>query len=286
MSVKQCLAIIAGLILLNISTILYFLYSAPPSNDSDKVIASVGSMDITKAQLDEELYVKYGQDTLKEMVDDEVIQQQAEKNNLTVTKEELEMEWRLRQLDYGYGGGNEWDEDHGMEELKLSILFEKLLTKDVEVSDEEVAAYLEENEHLYHAPDLYRVFHIVVSKREEAESVRKDLKDGAALSSLAMEYSPSDSEYDLGLISLEADTVPDSYKAALKNLREEQWSEPVEIDDGYAVLYVDQFVKGQTYTEQELNSYVSRRIGMSQLDRIASVDLFWDEGGVDWVYEQ
>ena len=283
MSVKQCCTIIAGLILLNISTILYFLYASPPKSDSE-LVASVGEMEVERAELTEELDSLYGRETLRKMVDDEVIRQLAEKNGLSVTEEELEMEWRLQQIDYG--DGTKWDEEEKLEQLRLSILFEKILTMDVEVSDEELAAYLNENNHLYDSPDLYRVFHIVSDKREGAEGIVKDLKDGADFSVLAMEYSLTDQEYDLGFISLETDIVPQSYIASLKNMEEGQWSEPVETDNGYAVLYVEKFIKGDTYTDEELHSYVKRRIGMEQLDTIASVDLFWDEAGVKWVYEQ
>ena len=287
MSVKQCSVIIIGLILLNISTVVYFLYAPAPKSDSNETVASVGNAEIKKAELIKELDSLYGRDMLKGMIDNEVIRQLASKNDLSVTEEELEMEWRLRQLDYGYGGDVERDDEKVMEQLKLSILFEKMLTKDVKVSEEEVAVYLEENEHLHQTPDLYRVYHIAVGKREEAERVIKDLTGGADFLSLAMEYSPTDyEEYDLGLISLETDTVQGSYITSLKDLKEGQWSNPIEIDNGYAVLYVEKFIEGKAYTNQELDSYVKRRIGMEQLDTIASVNLFWDEAGVQWVYEQ
>lgn len=287
MSVKKYSVIIIGLILLNISTVLYFLYGPAPKSDLNELVASVGNTEIKKAELIKELDSLYGRDTLKGMIDNEVIRQLAKKNELSVTEEELEMEWRLRQFDYGYGGDAERDDKNVMEQLKLSILFEKMLTKDVEVSKEEAAAYLKENEHLHQTPDLYRVYHIVVSKREEAERIIKDLAGGADFLSLAMEYSPTDyEEYDLGLISLEADTVPESYITSLKNLKESQWSNPIETDNGYAVLYVEKFIEGKAYTDQELDSYVKRRIGMEQLDTIAAVNLFWDEAGVKWVYDQ
>ncbi len=286
MSIKQCWAIMAGLILLNISTVLYFLYGPEPKSLPDEPVASVGKAEIHKVELAEELDVLYGRETLRKMVDEEVIRQLAEKKGLSVTDEELEMEWRLRQMDYGYGDRAEWDEEKKAEQLMLSILFEKILTMDIQVSDEELAAYLTENDHLHQSPDLYRVLHIVVGKREDAEGILEDLKDGADFSTLALEYSPSDQEYDLGLISLEADTVPEGYIASLKNMKEGQWSEPVETDNGYAVLYAEKFIEGKTYTDEELASYAKRRIGMEQLDTIASVDLFWDEAGVKWVYEQ
>ncbi len=286
MSIKQCWAIMAGLILLNIATVLYFLYGPGPKSLSDEPVASVGKAEINKAELAEELDALYGRETLRKMVDEEVIRQLAEKKGLAVTDEELVMEWRLRQMDYGYGDTAEWDEEKKMEQLMLSILFEKILTMDIQVSEEELAAYLAENDHLHQSPDLYRVLHIVVGKREDAEDILKDLKDGADFSTLALEYSPSDQEYDLGLISLEADTVPDGYIASLKNMKEGEWSEPIETDNGYAVLYAEKFIEGKTYTDEELASYAKRRIGMEQLDTIASVDLFWDEAGVKWVYEQ
>ncbi len=286
MSIKQCWAIMAGLILLNIATVLYFLYGPEPKSLSDEPVASVGKAEINKAELAEELDALYGRETLRKMVDEEVIRQLAEKKGLSVTDEELEMEWRLRQMDYGYGDTAEWDEEKKMEQLMLSILFEKILTMDIQVSEEELAAYLAENDHLHQSPDLYQVLHIVVGKREDAEDILKDLKDGADFSTLALEYSPSDQEYDLGLISLEADTVPDGYIASLKNMKEGEWSEPIETDNGYAVLYAEKFIEGKTYKDEELASYAKRRIGMEQLDTIASVDLFWDEAGVKWVYEQ
>lgn len=286
MSVKQCWAIIAGLILLNISTVLYFLYGDTSKNNLDDTVASVGDVNIKRADLADKLDLSHGRETLREMVNDEVIRQMADKNGLSVTKEEVEMERRLHQSTYGYGKEEGRDEKKLMEQLKLSILFEKILTKDVQVAAEEIERYLDENNSLFNKPDLYHVSHIIVEKKSDAENIIKDLKAGADFSALAMEYSPSDPEYDLGMLSLETDTIPTSYKVSLKNLKAGQWSEPHEVDEGYAVLYVEEFMEGKTYTAEQLEPYVKRRIAMEQLDAVAAVDLFWDEVGVKWVYEQ
>lgn len=286
MSAKQCWAIIAGLILLNITTILYFVYGEVSKSEPDKTVAAVGNVTIQQSELTEKLNSLYGHETLKEMVNNEVIRQVADKNGFSVNKEEAEMEQRLHQSTYGYGKDAGRDEEKPLEQLKLFILFEKILTKDVQVSNEEIKKYLDDNKGLFHTPDQYHVYHLIVSKRTDAENIIKDLKAGADFSALAMEYSPANQEYDLGILTLETDIIPISYKASLKNLKAGQWSEPLEVDEGYAVLFVEEFMKGKMYTAEQLKPYVKRRIAMEQLEEVVAVDFFWDEAGVKWIYGQ
>lgn len=114
--------------------------------------ASVNGVDIGKDELYEEIVKTDGGETLNTMISNEIIRQEAEKEEIEITQEELDAEMAVYQE--SYGGEEELQsavEASGLtmadltEEMENYLKIEKLIGPDIEISDEEIETYFEEN---------------------------------------------------------------------------------------------------------------------------------------------
>lgn len=291
MSGKQSTAIIAGLILLNSVTVLYFTFGTDRKGDTAEIVASVGNKEISQTAWINELKTMHGKDTLTTMINEEVLLQLAHEHRLAVSEDELKAESSIQQVLYG-ANSNSFDyigEEDFKKKLKLSILLEKFLTKDVFITDEEVNAYYKNNKSLQEFSDLYRISHIVVPKEKEANSITKELKAGKSFANLVGE-NPSkytaDIYGDLGYISLNAEVIPEEYKKAAGALGSGEWSQPIKLEEGYAILYVHDRIEKSELSFDKLKSALKRKVAMEQMNIPVSTEIFWEKYNVDWIYEK
>lgn len=289
MSGKQSSAIIAGLILLNIVTVLYFTFGADQKGDTAEVVASIGDKEISQTDWINQLETTHGKNMLKTMINEEVIFQLAHKHGLAVSEEEIKAETTIQQVLYGTNSHSlDYKSDENFEkELKLSILMEKLLTKDVIITGEEVEAYYKSDESLQMLSDLYHVSHIIVSEEKEANSITEELEAGTSFSTLAMEHSHKDKTVnvgDLGYISLDSEILPKEHKETTAALRSGEWSQPIKLEEGYAVLYMHGHIDKSELTFDKIKSTLKRKMAMEQLNTPVSAEMFWEKFDVDWIY--
>ncbi|WP_411835187.1 SurA N-terminal domain-containing protein [Peribacillus frigoritolerans] len=186
-------AIIAGLALLNLLTIIIFVIK--PLIISKTVIgeetaAKVGSKDISRDAWMNELEKRYGEDVLEEMVDKEVVKQAAEKYKVKISDEELDRELKMMKTMYGTAGQNlNKSNDQLRQEIQSSLLLEKLLTKDVSVSKTAMRNYYDNNKDIYRIPTAFHISHITTSTKKQADQVIRELEKGVSFDVLAMEKS-------------------------------------------------------------------------------------------------
>lgn len=119
------------------------------SNKGLLVAATVDGRPIFRWDLDKVLVSRYGTQTLEGMISEQLIAEQAQKAGVTVTQAELD--GRTKQLVASLGGGMSIDQllqYQGMSradfdsQLKLQLTVEKLLGKDITVTDDEVSGYI------------------------------------------------------------------------------------------------------------------------------------------------
>jgi foldase protein PrsA len=129
------------------------------------------------------------------------LQQAAEEMDLEVTDKEVDA--RLERIKKQYYGGDQKKLDKQLKEqdltleqvrtdLRSQILSEKIfndVTKDVKVTDEEIAAYYEKNKAQYTQGESRDVRHILVKTKAEAEQIRAQLAaDGSNFAALARKH--------------------------------------------------------------------------------------------------
>jgi foldase protein PrsA len=289
---KQLWIVIAGLILLNCLTLIFFLAKVKEVSGtafSEEVVASVGKSDITRQQWLNELEARYGKDVLKDMIDQKVIKEMADKYHIEVSEKDVEREYRILQTTYSSPSENKkTSERNWKEHIRNSLLQEEILTRDVKVSKKEMQAYFEKNKELFSIPDAYHVSHIIVKSSNEAENAIKELEQGSSFSVLAMERSIEEFSAnvggDIGFLIEGEERYPSEYLQVAKKLKEGAWSDPIQVEQGFAIVKLEEKIKGKTYNYDEVKQQIRREIALEQMKTSASATTFWEEAKVEWFY--
>ncbi|WP_419954810.1 peptidyl-prolyl cis-trans isomerase [Neobacillus niacini] len=289
---KQLWYVIAALILLNCLTLIFFLAKVKEINGttvSEEVVATVGKSDITRQQWLNELEARYGKDVLKDMIDQKVIKEMAAKYNIKVSEKDVEREYRILQTTYSTPSENKkTSEKKWKQHIRISLLQEEILTRDVKVSEKEMIAYFEENKELFTIPDAFHVSHIIVKSSDEAERAIKELEQGSSFSALAMERSieefSANEGGDIGYLIEGEERYPSEYLTAVKKLKEGSWSDPIQVEQGFAIVKLEGKIKGKKYSYKDVKQQIRREIALEQMKSSASAQTFWEEVKVDWFY--
>lgn len=284
--------VIAALILVNCLTIAFFLSQANMAGGtaiSGETVATIGKEAITRQEWLNELEARYGKDVLKEMIDQKVIKEMAAQYKIKVSDSEVKREFRLLQTTYNsFSQKNNTDEKKWKEQIRTSLLLEELLTKDVEVSTEELTSYYHKNKDLFNVPGAYHLSHIIVNTLEEAEQTSRELAQGSNFSTLAMERSieefSANEGGDIGYISEDDERYPMEYIETAKKLELKTYSDPLKVEQGYAIIKLEGKISGQSYSFDDVKEQIRRQIALEQMKSPASATTFWDAAEVEWFY--
>ncbi|MCH1626395.1 peptidylprolyl isomerase [Fredinandcohnia sp. SECRCQ15] len=210
------------------------------------VVASVNGEEIHKEELYKLLTDQYGTDALESLISNKIVELEVKKEKITVSDKEMDSE--LDALIEAYGGEDALKsslETQGftMEDVKDDVKFyiqtKKLLEPRVEVTDDEIKTYFEENKDSFATPEQVKASHILVEDEETAKEVKKKLDEGANFEDLAKEYSTdssAESGGDLGYFSA-GDMVEEFEKAAF-SMKIDDISNPVKTENGYHIIKV------------------------------------------------
>jgi foldase protein PrsA len=286
---NQLWIVIAALIMLNCITVAYYLSKMNGTESNEEVVAQIGKNEILRQEWLNELETRYGKDVLKDMIDQRVIEEMADKYKIKVSKEDIDREYRILQTTYSSPGENKLtSEKRWKEHIRNSLLQEEILTRDVVISDEELKRYYDENKKLYNVPTAYHLSHIIVKTEKEAKKVVSELSQGSVFSTLAMERSVEEFSANeggnIGYIIDGEERFPTVYIQTAKELKKGEYSKPVKVDGGYAVIKLEGKIDGKNYSFKEVKQQVRREIALEQMKTSTAIDAFWEEAKVEWFY--
>lgn len=300
MKVKVLWIIIIALIVSNCLLFAFFLSSNGErkvltnslllSSDviENETVAIIGDETINREQWLQELESRYGKQTLEGMVNEKVIRSMAKKYDIKANDEVIDREITMIKAMYNSSDHEVIDEKLYRKEIELNILLEKLLTKDVEIPDEDLERFYEDNKELYEIPATYHISQILVKTSDEAKQVVNELKNGSDFSTLAMEKSKDEFSASLGgsigYVSVESEHVPQIYLDTVKQLEVDEYSEPIQVDGGFVILRLNEKIEKITYTFKEVKDQIARQIALDQMSGSASVRSLWKEMDVSWFY--
>ncbi|QYX43620.1 peptidyl-prolyl cis-trans isomerase [Bacillus inaquosorum] len=283
--------VILGVLLVCCIAVAYTLTKsqagASPSGES---IATIGGKSVTREEWLKEMEDQYGKSTLEDMINVRVVEQLAKKNDLKVSKSEIDREFLLiKAVNNSFYEDEHTTEKERKDQIRYNILLEELLTRDIDISNSETKSFYNKNKELYQFDDSYRIRHIVVKDEEEAREVLKELEGGSSFEAVAAERSTDryTSPYggDLGFVTEASDNIPSAYIEEAKTLNEDEWSEePIKVSNGYAVIQLKEKLKARTFSYAEVKDQIRRQIAMDQLGDKATVKTLWKEADVSWFY--
>ncbi|PLS15140.1 peptidylprolyl isomerase [Bacillus sp. M6-12] len=290
LSRKRLWLIIAGLILLNIGTCIFWAgKSQTAASFNGEQAASVNGNVISREQWLAELEERYGKEVLEEMINQEVIFEAAKKYKITISDSELDRAVKIMKTTYAVQELKDDDNDKKLrQQAKSSLLLEELLTKDVLISEKQLKKYFEENRSQFKIPTSYRLSQIIVKKKEQAKQISEELKSGSSFAVLAMEKSTDDFTASqgghLGYISAGSERVPDNYLVEAEKIKPNKWSRPFKTEEGWVIIKLHERIKGQSYSFMRVKNQIRRQIALEQMKDSVSAKVFWDEMKVEWFY--
>ncbi|OGM12165.1 hypothetical protein A2W13_00735 [Candidatus Woesebacteria bacterium RBG_16_36_11] len=147
------------------------------------IAAIVNGKPITRLQLAQELEKQGGKQVLDSIVTQKLIDQEAKKNNIVVTQQEIDNQMTAIE-DQLKSQGTDLDtalsfqgqtRDDLINSLKMKITIEKLLGDKIQVSDEEIKSYFDQNKDSFPA-------------NSKLEDVKSQIIDTLTQSKLSTEY--------------------------------------------------------------------------------------------------
>ena len=279
--------VIAVLILLNCVTVAFLISKG--STGSSEVVAKVGKEKITRQDWLNEMESRYGKEILSELVDQKIIETAGKKYEIKISDQAVERELMVIKTMYGSSGGYQpSDEEKMREQIKSNLMLEEILTKDVKVSEKEMKGYYEQNKKQFLLPDSYHISKIVVKTKKEAEQTLKELEQGSSFAVLAMERSIDEFTANLGgdagYINKDSDHYSKDFLSTIKKLKPGKWSQPIKLEDSYAIVILHEAVKGKEYKYSDVKDQIRRQIALEQMEIPVSAKPLWDETDIEWFY--
>jgi peptidyl-prolyl cis-trans isomerase C len=235
-------------------------------------------------------------DVLERLVSERLLEEQIKKKNITVSDEEVEEKVRqlaaqqrltiddLKALLEAYGKSI----DDLREQTRLGAAYEKLIESEsagkINVTEREAKEYYEENIKQYAIPEQLRASHILISTRPtdpnsdpdkikaearaKAESLLKQIKDGADFAELARKHSACPSGKaggDLGYFT-RGKMVPEFEKAAF-SLDVGKVSGIVETSFGYHIIKATDRKKATTMSFDEAKADIIKTLERKKYEK-------------------
>lgn len=290
---RKIWTVIMVMIVVNIVVVAYVLTRnhVTASSGNNEEVATIGSDSISREEWLNKMEENHGKDTLEEMINNRVIEQLSEKYGIKVTDKEVDREFLMIKAVYNsFYEDNKTTEAEWKEQIRHNILLEELLTKDVVIPDDELEEFYQKNKDLYEFEDSYRLAHIVVKTKKEADEVIQDLEGGSSFQAVAAERSIDryTSQYggDLGFVSSKQENIPGEYIENAARLTPNEFDKnPVKVDQGYAVIQLREKLDARVFSYEEVKNQIKRQIAMEQLGDQANVKTLWDEAKVNWFFE-
>ncbi|WP_121609495.1 peptidylprolyl isomerase [Mesobacillus foraminis] len=232
---------IAGLALI----LAVFLIATAFSNKD--VVASVNGVSISKEELYSTLVKQYGASSLSALIDNKIIEQEADKKDITITDKEITEE--LQTYIDSYGGEEAFQsalEQSGLTENDVKsdvenyLKIEKLLEPEIKVTEEEMKTYFDENKESFNEQEQVEASHILLDEKKTAEEVAQKLADGQDFAELAKEYSTDASNAENGgeLGYFSKGEMAAEFEEAAFSMAKGEISDLVKTEYGYHIIKV------------------------------------------------
>ena len=181
------------------------------------------------------------------MISNKVVDLEADKAKVKVTDKEIQAE--LDKMVEQYGGQETFNmllaqngvtEDLFKEQIEQNLKVTKILEPSIEITDDEIKTYFEDNKASFDTPEQVEASHILVEDEKTAKEVKKKIDEGGDFAELAKEYSTdtqtAENGGELGYFS--TGQMVEAFDKAAFAMKVDEISDPVKTDYGYHIIKV------------------------------------------------
>lgn len=222
---------------------------------SGRVVAKADGVSVTEEELQKNLWRKYGSLVLRELLQQKLLEREAEKRGIVVTDAEVAQALKRFRLT---------DNRENRQMVRTELVLEKLANLMAEVTESEARRYYEQNKSLFQQPERVRVREITLESRENAEAIWKalQLRRGENFADLARHFSinPATRQRggDMGVIPLR-DLHP-KLQSAVKRLKVGEFSDPIEVDGEWVIIKLEAKFPEERKTFEQVREQVIARL--------------------------
>ncbi|WP_308637820.1 peptidylprolyl isomerase [Paenibacillus silvisoli] len=220
---------------------------SPLGDAGNEAVGSVNGVTITKNQLYDTMIAVGGQQTLNNLIQDELVLQEAKKKGIVISDKDAEAE--IANIKKRFPSESEFQTalqqaNMTLEDLKKQIpaqlRIRKLAEQRVKVTDEEVKQYFEANRANFDQPAQVKASHILVATKAEADAIMKQLKAGADFAKLAKEKSEDTGSKDAGgnLGFFGKGVMVAEFEEAAFSIKAGELGGPIQTQFGYHIIKV------------------------------------------------
>jgi foldase protein PrsA len=258
------------------------LYRSAPSvenhntDKTDKVIAQIGGVQILQSELANNLYTTHGSELLKQMLDREAIQMEAEAIGVKLTRADIDQE--LKRMQQGYESEDlfykSMKEQLGMdkaalrEDVNFKLLLEGIATKNIQVSDDEITVYMNEHKDEFKNTMQLHIEQIKVDNLNEANTVLGLLKKGNDFKTVATQNSTDTSTAsdggDLGWVEEDDPFIPTPIINMAKTLGTGEISPPIEFEGDYYIIRLLDAKVNSKGTLEEIKTALRKQLALQK----------------------
>ncbi|HHY47450.1 MAG TPA: foldase [Firmicutes bacterium] len=260
---RLVIGVVAGVCVLLAVIIGSYVYS------DMRAVAKVNNRSITWQSFYDNLVKQGGKQVLTAMIREELIRQAAAKEGIQVSKADVDAEIADLEKQFGSAGGLDMVlAQYGMSradlenQVRTNLMLEKLATKDVKVTEDELKKYYEEHKSDYREPEKIKARHILVPDEKQAKEILAKLNEGADFVQLAKEKSTDpgtkDKGGDLGYFT--RGTMDPAFDKAAFSLKVGETSGVVKSAYGYHIIRVEDRKPEKQLTLDEVRDKVERQV--------------------------
>ncbi len=246
--------------------------SKPASNS--EVIAEVNDLKITKEEFYDFLVEQNGAEALQAMILEKMLEMEIKENKIEITNADIDTEYAKMAESYGGIQGLEstmmmygYSPESIKKNIRLNLSIEKLMEPMIEITDEEIVEYYEENKEEFGTSEQVKASHILVATYDEAADILGKIDAGESFEDLAAEYSLDASNAgnggDLGFFGKGAMVTPFEDEAFRLGIGEV--SAPVETNFGYHIIKVFDKKPAQDATLEEATEEIKDKLKESKM---------------------
>ena len=215
-------------------------------SSNSETVASVDGNKITSDELYDIMAAQYGSSIVDTLITNKVIELEAEKQGVEISDEAIEEE--LNEFIESYGGEDSFNsalEYSGITledfkyDIEIYLMTVELMSPDIEITEEEMETYFEENSADFAQAEEVRASHILVEDEATAQEVLDKINAGEDFAELAAEYSTdstAENGGDLGFFG--KGKMVEAFETAAWALEVGQVSDIVQTDFGYHIIKV------------------------------------------------